>query len=522
MPTPGASPQRVSTGARLVRVSLALAAAAAVAAGAVTLATGKPLRPALATLLRRDAGRAGEVELNAGFYRVHADPLVSYVLAPGTDRELFAARVRADAWHVVVAGDSVAFGFGLEEEQTIEARLELELNAALGPGARPVECRSVALPGWNHRNAVAAVLDHEDVLDPDIVVYLPIGNDVFDTDAMDETGHRRTACDPASADPWLLANQSNDGRLQLESARRLREAGRDDSSAVRGPQAITADLSPESWRRFDENAASIERLRARMAGRGGRFLLATLQQEDPYAQHLLARLAGQELPVDVLPLFTMVPEALKLRGDPHPNAEAASAMARWIAGDLLRRGWLTGEADAKPAVQGEAAAARVPEVAPEIQAVHAALLAPDELCARAARTRSLLASRLRPVVDVQAGEGCNQIFGGVLIDGVAEPHSLYLLPRPAQHLLVQLAPLADRPALLPQDVRVQIDGVDVGSVHLQGAAPVTAHFAVPPPRPSPGQPPRATAPDAATPDATVPGATVPDATVPGATVPGAT
>jgi len=503
-----------------------------VAAGALALATGKPLFPGTMKLLapnepRRGAGgssgassgadgstqggtgaagdagdagdgvagsvgagslNAGSVngaavtaaddKLGGGLYRVHADPLVGYVLKSGLDRRVLAGRVRSDELglraraspprgddplRIVLAGDSVAFGFGLEAEQTIAARLEAELNAALGAGARPVECRSVALPGWNHRNTVAAVLDHADVLDPDIVVYMPVPNDVFDTDAMDEAGYRRIACDPSSADPWLLVNQTNTGRLEMESARRLRAAGRDDSWSTLGPQAITADLSPESMRRLDENEASLARLRQHLLSRGGHFLVAPCE-DDAYSQHLLRRFDEQFVPIDVVPLFATLPAELKLPDDPHPGAEAASAMARWIAADLLARGWVTG------------AVHEIPPVTEAIEAQRARVHKPKERELLSAQTRRMQWHRLLRVIDLPAGDGCNQIYGGVYPDGTAGPHALFLLPRPARTLLVQLAALPGRPDLLPLDVTVQVDGQDVGTLRLaaEGAATESA------------------------------------------------
>ncbi len=467
---------------------------------------------------RSAAGQSATDESSGGLYRVHADPLVSYVLKPGTDRLVLAGLVRGDelglraragpprgpeSQRIVVAGDSVAFGFGLENDEALATRLEQELNAALGPGAPPVCCRSVALPGWNHRNAVAAVLDHEDVLDPDIVVYLPISNDVYDTDGLDEAGFRRTMCDPSSADPWLLVNQGIAAHVDLESASRLRAAGRDDSWITRGPLVIAADLSPESSRRLDENAASVARLRQRMLDRGGHFLIAAYL-DDSYMNHLLRRFDEQHVPIDVVPLFATIPAALKLPDDPHPNADTVAAMARWIAADLLARGWIAG-----------AASGAVPEPAPDpapvptpvpaaIAAVRAPVHTPQEREALSVHTRLVQKARLVRIIDLAAGDGCNQIYGGVFPDGTAGPHALFLLPRPARTLLVQLAALPERPDLLPQDVSVQVDGVELGTLHLDAAhqaadGSVTARWPLPPDSPassvagSPGAMPHAAA-----------------------------
>ncbi|HTE05439.1 MAG TPA: hypothetical protein VK824_04515, partial [Planctomycetota bacterium] len=131
-----------------------------------------------------------------GVYRVHPDPLVGYTLRLSRQLAVFDAPVHSDALglrttpgpppapdapRVAILGDSVAFGYGLRGEETIAARLGVLLGASRGPGEPPVACRTVAMPGWNHANAVHFLLDHLDALAPDIVVYVPVGNDLLDT-----------------------------------------------------------------------------------------------------------------------------------------------------------------------------------------------------------------------------------------------------------------------------------------------------------------------------------------------------
>ncbi|MHC5212597.1 MAG: hypothetical protein ACYTG2_17935, partial [Planctomycetota bacterium] len=237
-----------------------------------------------------DERRAAPPEAPPGgrgdLYTVHDDPLVGYVLWPDTDLAIYEGRIRsdslglrrrpggpppADALRVVVLGDSVAFGLGVNDDEVLAARLERALEAARGPDARPVVCRTVAIPSWNHRSAAAFLSDHWDALDPDIVLYLPCRNDVYDIDSAYPSGLRRVMPDPSAADPWLNVSV----RSNLEGQARRLAQGDDATLTIHelGTLATNADLSPESTRRLDENADTIAALAERLAARDCRLLL---------------------------------------------------------------------------------------------------------------------------------------------------------------------------------------------------------------------------------------------------------
>ncbi len=178
-----------------------------------------PVSPALE--LEREqaiAARASE-----GPYRVPEDPLVSYTLrlesefpfgenkvsmALRTDELGLRTRVRPapvpeDALRIVVLGDSVAFGYGLVDEDVLAAQLERLLAAALP--ARPVVCETVALPSWNCRNAWRFLFDHLQRFRPALVLYLPVDNDLEDSFGVNEAGQRRASPDLVAARAALNA-----------------------------------------------------------------------------------------------------------------------------------------------------------------------------------------------------------------------------------------------------------------------------------------------------------------------------
>jgi hypothetical protein len=320
-----------------------------------------------------DAGEAGESggEGLGAIYAPHEDARVGYVLQPERDLAIYDGRIRSDALglrsrpgppppddaqRIVVLGDSVAFGFGVNDDECLAARLEARLAELRGPGERPVACRTVAIPSWNQRAAAAFLLDHWDELRPDIVLDLPIANDVYDLDGVRATGERRAWPDPAAADPWLTVSV----RYQMSGmvGRFLSGRGGELTARDLGPDVVLGDLCAESRRRHDDNAESIVRLDALLAARGCRLALVWNTIGD-YTWSLTSRLAVRDPELPSIPLLRVARPEFSLGHDPHPNALTLDVWARWLAAELVERGWVTrGEGRALPAVPGEYEEAR--------------------------------------------------------------------------------------------------------------------------------------------------------------------
>lgn len=418
-----------------------------------------------------------------GLYRVDPDPLVGYMLRANEELAILDGTIHSDALglrrragpplagdvlRICVLGDSVVFGFGIDDDETLAHHLEQELAAARPSDARPALCRTVAIPGWNHRNAVHFLLNHMEELDPDIVLYMPIVNDLFDTDGVTTSGRRRAARDPASPEPMLAVSQVAGLRFTQQARERLADDGLQDIKAWMGPPALHADLSPGSSDRFEQNVDSIERLADALDARGAR--LALLQyQDEAYVWYLRRRLTERGRELLTIPLFTRVPSELTLGFDPHPNREGARLMARWIAGELLLSGVVPGgDASTARALSGERADLR------------ASLLSPTDTLLRADVVRLGQWRSLHHEIDFLSLKGVAQILGGVNADGSVGTRALFLLARGGASLEVELAPLADSADLLPLEVAVEIDGQRVGSLRLTGEESVSGRFAVPP------------------------------------------
>ncbi|MFT7463871.1 MAG: hypothetical protein ACI9EF_002219 [Pseudohongiellaceae bacterium] len=159
-----------------------------------------------------------------------------------------------DALRIVVVGASIPFGIALEAEQVTAHILERLLQERSLPSAgvdaggraRPIVCRTVAVPRWGHRNAVSFLLDHWDELRPDIVIYMPVGNDTSDTLIVDESEHRRDWPDSLSRYPKITV--SDNATVQLLSYADLLHRTRGDAlpGEIVGAHALRADLGQES------------------------------------------------------------------------------------------------------------------------------------------------------------------------------------------------------------------------------------------------------------------------------------
>lgn len=494
-----------STGSRLLLAVLSLTVFTLLAEGGLSLLAGRSFadlwagpRSAREWLAPTERDRWLAAAQNPGPWRVHEDPLVGFCLRTDSEVEVFGVQVRTDGLglrarpeaegtgaspgegaeveplRIHILGDSVAFGWGVEDDETLAHRLELHLNAVRPPGSRPVVCRTVAIPGWNHRNAVHFLLDHWDELPADIVLYMPIDNDLANGYGVAETGHRREMPDIASEDPWLTVSSDQAHFVVLDLINRLEEKGDTSARSVEelGPEVLEADLSAESSRRLDDNAADIRMLAGLMTARGSQMLLLQYS-EQRYLWHLWSRLAADGgAPLPVVPLLDKAEGRFTLPTNPHPNAVTLDTFALWCAASLLEQGLVPG---------GQDAIARLPAVPGDYAEHRAQVLDPagwhERSDANRTEDRTLLLSR----VDSATGEGMRQVYGGLQAGRVAARTVLALLASPGDNpeLVIRVAPLEGRPDLLPLRVQVECDGTLLGSLLVEEGGPTVARFSLP-------------------------------------------
>lgn len=80
---------------------------------------------------------------------------------------------------VVIVGDSVLFGWHLEDDDRLSEILNRRVDREPGLHSR-IEFVTAALPGWNVRSEVAFLERHIRLLDPDAIVWWAIPNDIED------------------------------------------------------------------------------------------------------------------------------------------------------------------------------------------------------------------------------------------------------------------------------------------------------------------------------------------------------
>jgi len=487
---------------RLLLGAAALGLALLVAEGTLSLLAGRSLREVLPAALlplsaRPVAGTpapapapsrpperapAAGTPGPAGAWRVHEDPHVSYALRSGEGLAIDGATVRsddlglrarpagrepADCQRIVVLGGSVAFGSGVNDDETLAARLEAQLLAARGPDARPVACRTVALPGWNHRAQQDFLRDHLDELRPDILLLVPEPDDLFDMDGVSETGTRRLQPDCSQPDPWLTAS----ALTQADPIAGPDGTGPDRAAAPRepaGPTAITADLSPESSRRYDEDADSIVALRDLMRARGGRMMLLW-EAPGTFTWHVCQRLAERAPDLPSLGFLSRLPAEMTLGSGLHLDAAALDGWANRVARELLERGWVS-----------RGAGLALPPQPARLEALRFDMPPPSEWRAPSDAAHAEARQALQPGVDLRSGRGRQQVLGGCNRDGTARARVLLLLAPGGDALALQLAALPGRPDLYPMTVAVRVDGADAGSATVAPGEPVETVLPLPP------------------------------------------
>jgi hypothetical protein len=418
-----------------------------------------------------------------GKFRGDVDPRVGYTLRVGTtldtlgvpfQSDALGLRLRTapppadDALRIVLLGDSVAFGVGVGDGECLAQQLEDALAAALGDaGPRHVVVRDVAVEGWNWRNSVAFLRDHLDELRPDVVLFMPIGNDLSDTEGIWETGHRRLVPDVDDGDPWLYVNLNQHGQWLLALKARFERGELSLGADELGPLVLNADLGGESTRRHDAMAGGIAALARDLAVQRIRFALLQYVP-DPVIDSVQRRLARSGAAIPVIPLLDKVVPADTLGADPHPNANVDRVLALWTAQTLVDElHWI-------------AARAGLPAPPPAYATRRAKRRSVEEIEAQTAAERDAARKALVAAIEPPLGRGISQIYGGIAPSAVLGARALAALPREGSAVEVELAPLPQRGDILPVVVTVEADGRVVGTLELPRgcAAPVQATFAL--------------------------------------------
>jgi len=453
---------------RIAAVALGIAIGGLAAEGAVSLLLGRSLlrlgaERALPTFRLRalDEERIAAAARAEGCFAVDVDPWVSTRMKSRFEAKFLdgvahtddaGRRVRVGppeepgARRLVILGDSVAFGFGLNDDQTIAHATEAALaQAAEGKAPRPVAL-TVACPGWSFRNAYRALLDQQPGLRADLVYAFPVDNDLDDSFALLETGYRATDFDPAAG--ASRAHIAGNHYFLLLSTQQRRFPAIEFRHSV-----LVTGVTRESKRRYAELARECRELHQRLAETGGRFAVAVLN-DGVFQRRMLRALAETAPEVPVVGLFDESREVDQLSGDPHPNRAFARAIGWRVAEHALRQGWLPGVSADRLAPEDPAYAKR-----------HFEIPGRDDLLREQAKIDRIAVEQIGPRIDFDDGTGWHQVYGGIAPDGTIGMNAAVVVGGAGGRLECAFDRLADAPSLYPLDLTFTFDG--------EAAAPVS-------------------------------------------------
>ena len=259
------------------------------------------------------------VELSPGVHRrAWFEPEIGYTLHPGAELTAWGdtfetdelgyrtapAAKAAGTYRVVFLGDSWTYGMGVRAEESFPRVFERLANRH-GGSDRPIEARTLALPGYNAFNYTAALWYFYQRLEPDLVVICPSGNDNHSTPEVLPNGSVATGA--------VRRDRFGDPHPIAYRARRL------DSYRFR-----------QRWRAaFD----SLRQTEVRLGGLGIPVLYFFVARWEPPDVHARVAEAGLEAPYLIVPL-----ELTLGRWENPPPFRHGTAAANELYGRMAYRG----------------------------------------------------------------------------------------------------------------------------------------------------------------------------------------
>ena len=232
---------------------------------------------------------------------------------------------------ILALGDSVTFGWGVDQDQTFSDFLERSL--APRPDRR-WRVLNAGVNGYNTRQEVEYLERAGLSYAPDIVVLTWVDNDVEDAFQPNVTTWRRYPTWPDSLPEALSRLRQLSYTFQLG---KLLLTAREAEKARREYGASQSVTSHPGWGRV---SASLLRLRSVCEEKGIRLLFAVSSGAESRLLEAV-RALGIEA-VSLQPAWDAVPEAERFvsRIDSHPSARVHQEMARLLQKEMASRGWL--------------------------------------------------------------------------------------------------------------------------------------------------------------------------------------
>lgn len=252
---------------------------------------------------------------------------------------------RAGALRIVLVGDSYFFGWRLADHDRLGEQMSALLRQRLP--TVDIDVLTVAVPGWSVASAASFLEHHLDLLEPDVVVWKLLRNDIEDV--------------PGVAPPGILATWNSPARAEGQAA-------------VRIATDFHKDLAmPAVLERWDANLGKIARIR----DWGVPVLLVGLNAHRRTLFELLRERSSSDLSALQVPASFTDDRRLWCVAPPdcHPSAEANRILSLGLLDRLGRLGIVPTvdfEEEELPVVEAFRSEEERPVTAAEIESFRAA------------------------------------------------------------------------------------------------------------------------------------------------------
>lgn len=373
-------------------------------------------------------------------------------------------------FRVLCLGDSVTFGTGVTNEQTFPNVLEGVLQQRAQPGVT-VDVINGGVSAYNVRNIRGLLETVIDLLQPDVVVYTFVENDLDDSVSVDSKG-RLVAYDPLKSpdEPfladdfpamWLMRRQKEGRAGFFERIGNVFGGQLSDVSST--PPPLLMGNHAEARKRWGNFEAEVQRMRDVSTTRGASFMVYSFgmtNHSEPIVQKV--REVSNRLGVleaTTLPLFdqSTYMKTHSLGYDPHCNPLGHQLMASRLSCVLLDGGLIPANMFDTSQQHGHYVETFNPAAAEMLE--QKALTAPS-------------------LIDIQAAKGVIGMLGGVEGEGKMARSSLFRLGGPGNRITVTVSALPVAPGE-QQMISAKVEGIPVGQPVVVPQSPIQYSFVLP-------------------------------------------
>ena len=373
-------------------------------------------------------------------------------------------------FRIVCLGDSVTFGTGVANEQTFPNVLEAFLKQSASPGVT-VDVVNAGISAYNVRNIRALLETYFQYLQPDVVVYSFVENDLDDSFSVDSQG-RLVAYDPLKSHDelfvaddfpamWMMRRDKEGAVGFWEKvgnlfANELNEVSETPPPLLFGDHAETA----RRWTAFE---GELGRMKSLCANSNVPFLLYSFGLRN-HSEPVVAKVRQvcQRLGIpetSTLPVFeqSTYMRQHSLGYDPHCNRLGHELMARRLYCFLLDQGVVPAQVLVGGASHNHFVETFDPNVSNLLE------------------QKALAAPRL---IDIETGKGALGLLGGIQVEGRMARSCLLRLGGPGDRIRVRVSAPLGTPEQ-PQMISAKIEGIPVSSPVVVPQSPVELSFPVP-------------------------------------------